>query len=57
VRAYNKDSFENKIADNLNTMLIVSKDPSIEDIEENIDPKEGNNKNDHANFDLKEGKE
>ncbi|CAG8723273.1 13049_t:CDS:2, partial [Dentiscutata heterogama] len=71
VRAYNKDGFENKIADNLNTMLIVSEDPSIEsnedaivkyysfdlDIEENIDPKEENNKDDHANFDLKEGKE
>ncbi|CAG8796892.1 12003_t:CDS:2, partial [Dentiscutata erythropus] len=71
VRAYNKDGFENKIADNLNTMLIVSEDPSVEgnedaivkyysfdlDIEKNIDPKEGNNKDDNANFDLKEGKE
>ncbi|RIB10845.1 hypothetical protein C2G38_2205083 [Gigaspora rosea] len=51
-------------------MLIVSEDPSIEgnedaivkyysfdlDIEENIDPKEGNNKDNHANFDPKEGK-
>ncbi|RIB02759.1 hypothetical protein C2G38_2226949 [Gigaspora rosea] len=51
-------------------MLIVSEDSSIEgnedaivkyysfnlDIEENIDPKEGNNKDNHANFDPKEGK-
>ncbi|KAF0382605.1 hypothetical protein F8M41_011909 [Gigaspora margarita] len=70
-RAYNKDGFENKITDNLNTMLIVSEDPSVEgnedaivkyysfelDIEENIDPKEGNNKDNEAKFDLKEGKD
>ncbi|RIB26430.1 hypothetical protein C2G38_2138294 [Gigaspora rosea] len=36
VRAYNKDGFENKITDNLITMLIVSEDPSIEGNEDAI---------------------
>ncbi|CAG8670542.1 9121_t:CDS:2 [Dentiscutata erythropus] len=68
VRAYNKDDFENKITDNLNTMLIVSENPNNKGNKhaivkyysfnlENINPKEGNNKDDEANFDLKEGKD
>ncbi|KAF0332824.1 hypothetical protein F8M41_020135 [Gigaspora margarita] len=54
VKPYNKDGFENRITNNLNTMLIVSENPNIEsneqaivkyysfelDIEENVNPKE-----------------